>query len=278
MDSQVILITGASSGIGEVCARHLHSAGHRVYGAGRRFQKQSPLAFETILMDVNRDEDVQAGIERIAEREGRLDVVVNCAGVGISGPIEETSIEEARALFETNFFGTVRVCRAALPLMRGQGSGLIINVSSIGGLISIPFQGFYSASKFAIEGLTEALRTEVMAFGIRVVLVEPGDFKTPFQERRPKSAASEKSTAYADGFGKVLAAVEKDEMNGHDPISIARLMERIIRNPSPRLRYTVGPSFQRLSPRLKAVFPHKLTEWLTLRYFKLTGNSHNRGR
>lgn len=269
MDSQVILITGASSGIGAVCADYLHRAGHRVYGAGRRFQNQETHSFETVLMDVNDDAQVLDGVGRIIEHEGRLDVVVNCAGVGIAGPIEETSIEEAKALFETNFFGTMRVCRAALPSMRRQKGGLIVNVSSIGGLISIPFQGLYSASKFAVEGLTEALRTEVLAFGIRVVLVEPGDFKTPFRERRPKSALSEKSTAYSDGFGKVLAAVEKDEMNGHDPAHIARLIERIISNPSPKLRYTIGPPFQRISPRLKAIFPHKLTEWMTLKYFKL---------
>lgn len=272
MDSQVILITGASSGIGEVCANYLQQQGHRVYGAGRRFQHQERPSFEIVEMDVNDDAQVLNGVQGIAGREGRLDVVVNCAGGGLAGPIEETSIEEAKALFETNFFGTVRVCRAALPLMRQQGSGLIVNVSSIGGLISIPFQGFYSASKFAIEGLTEALRTEVLSFGIRVVLVEPGDFKTPFRERRRKSAESEKSTAYSDHFGKVLAAVEKDEMNGHDPAAIARLIERIISNPSPKLRYTVGPPFQRVSPKLKAVFPHKLTEWLTLRYFKLNGS------
>ena len=270
MDSQVILITGASSGIGEVCANYLHQRGHKVYGAGRRFQNQETPAFETVLMDVNDDAQVQDGVRRISEREGRLDVVINSAGVGIEGAVEETSIEEAKALFETNFFGTVRVCRAALPLMRQQRSGLIVNVSSIGGLISIPFQGFYSASKFAIEGMTEALRTEVLSFGIRVVLVEPGDFNTPFRERRRKSAESEKSTAYSDPFSKVLAAVRKDEMNGHDPARIARLIERIISNPSPKLRYTVGPPFQRISPKLKAVFPHKLTEWLTLRYFKLT--------
>jgi NAD(P)-dependent dehydrogenase (short-subunit alcohol dehydrogenase family) len=270
MDSQVILITGASSGIGAVCAEHLQRGGHKVYGAGRRFQNQETPSFETVEMDVNADAQVQDGVRRIAEKEGRLDVVINNAGFGIEGAIEETSIEEAKALFETNFFGTVRVCQAVLPSMRQQRSGLIINISSIGGLISIPFQGFYSASKFAIEGMTEALRTEVLSFGIRVVLVEPGDFKTPFRERRRQSAGSEKSTAYSDGFDKVLAAVRKDEMNGHDPAAIARLVERIIANPSPKLRYTVGPPFQRLSPRLKAVFPHKLTEWLTLRYFKLS--------
>jgi NAD(P)-dependent dehydrogenase (short-subunit alcohol dehydrogenase family) len=270
MDSQVILITGASSGIGKVCADYLHQCGHKVYGAGRRFQNEATPSFETVKMNVDDDAEVQDGVGRIIEREGRLDVVVNCAGAGLAGPIEETSIEEAKALFETNFFGTMRVCRAALPLMRRQQSGLIVNISSIGGLISIPFQGLYSASKFALEGFTEALRTEVLAFGIRVVLIEPGDFKTPFRERRPKSGESEKSTAYSDGFSKVLATVEKDEMNGHDPAAIARLIERIIANPSPKLRYTVGPPFQRISPRLKSVFPHRLTEWLTLKYFKLS--------
>lgn len=266
---RVVLVTGASSGIGQACAGHLASKGHRVYRASRHPQ---PGAFDpsfNIPMNVDDAQSVGDGLGRILKAEGRIDVVVNAAGYGLAGSIEDTSIAEAQAQFETNFFGVVRVCRGVLPQMRAQHSGLIINVSSIGGLISIPFQAFYSASKFAVEGLTEALRLEVGSFGIRVVLIEPGEFQTNFAARRATASGSEASTAYRERFRKALAKAEADEANGHAPVAVARLVERIMRNPSPRLRYTVGPTFERISPRLKSLLPDRLTAWLTLRYFGL---------
>ena len=268
MKPKVVLITGASSGIGKVCAQHLHAQGFQVYGASRSLQPGSR-DYATTPMDVNDDASVIRGVSEIIDREGRLDVVINCAGFGIAGAVEDTSLEEAKAQFETNFFGVLRVCKAALPTMRRQHSGLIINISSIAGLISVPFQGFYSASKFAVEGLTEALRLEVSPFGIRVVLIEPGDFQTEFSAHRRKVLHSENSTAYRDQLAKALSVSEKDESKGHAPITIARLIERIIRNPSPKLRYSVGPLFERLTPALKSILPYKLTEWLTMKYFDL---------
>lgn len=240
-----------------------------MYRASRSLQNDMAGPSGNISMDVDDEASVRQAISRVIKKEGRIDVVVNCAGFGIAGAVEDTSIEEAKAQFETNFFGVLRVCQAVLPNMRERGSGLIINISSIAGLISVPFQGFYSASKFALEGLTEALRLEVAPFGIRVVLVEPGDFQTRFSANRRKVARSENSSAYRERLAKALSISEKDESKGHHPVAIARLIERIIRKPSPKLRYSIGPLFERLTPTLKNVLPYRLTEWLTMKYFDL---------
>lgn len=263
------MITGASSGIGQVCANYLTEAGHRVYRASRHPQAGAFDASFNIPMDVDDERAVRDGTDRIVKAEGRIDVVVNAAGYGLAGSVEDTSIAEAKAQFETNFFGIVRVCQGVLPQMRAQRGGLIINISSIGGLISIPFQAFYSASKFAVEGMTEALRLEVRSFGVRVVLIEPGDFRTQFSARRRMAQESERSSVYRESFRKALSLSEASEAKAEPPTSVARLVERVIRKRSPKLRYTVGPAFERISPRLKTVLPYGLTEWLTLKYFDL---------
>src|SRR5262249_36323393 len=151
----VVLVTGASSGLGRAAAGELDRRGHRVYGGSRSPAPGSgpTVRMEAVRLDVDDDASVEAAFREIVDREGRLDAVVNAAGFGIAGAIEDTRVEEARAQFETNVFGVLRVCRAALPVFRRQGAGTIVNVSSIAGRVSLPFQGFYSASKFALEGL-----------------------------------------------------------------------------------------------------------------------------
>jgi len=275
----VVLITGASSGIGQACANHLHQKAYRVYGTTRQAQPHAtgilgaediyPPAFEMIQMDVNDDNSVAQGVEFILDREGRLDVVVNCAGFGVAGSIEDTTIKEAKLQLETNFFGAVRLCRAALPIMRKQHSGYIVNVSSIAGLIGVPFQGMYSASKFALEGMTEALRLELKPFGIRVVLIEPGDFNTQFTAHRRKTLASQHNGVYLEKFTAALGVMEADETRGPSPVKIARLLEHIIETPSPRLRYLVGPVSEKVAVMLKKVLPWRLFEWALTKYYKL---------
>jgi NAD(P)-dependent dehydrogenase (short-subunit alcohol dehydrogenase family) len=261
----VILITGASSGIGRGAAVELASRGHRVYAASRT-ATEPPGPW--IRMDVDDEDSVTAGVDEVVEREGRLDVVVNAAGFGIAGAVEDTSVDEARAQFETNVLGVLRVCRAALPVFRRQGSGLVVNVSSIAGRVSLPFQGFYAASKFALEGLTEALRMEVRPFGVRVVLVEPGDFATGFTDRRRKTAASAESPVYRDRFARAIAAMEKDERGADPPAAVARTIAAIVADPAPRLRYTVGPALQRASPLLKSLLPQSLFERLIVDHYR----------
>jgi NAD(P)-dependent dehydrogenase (short-subunit alcohol dehydrogenase family) len=264
---QVVLITGASSGIGLECARYLASRGHRVYGASRR-PPSGDLGFTPLAMDVTSDEQVRAAVERVAHDAGRIDVLVNNAGFGIAGSVEDTTIEEARAQFETNVFGMLRMCRAVLPIMRRQRAGLVVNVSSIAALVPIPFQGHYSASKAAIEALTEALRMEVRPFGIRVALLEPGDFKTGFTANRVRAAAM-RDSPYNERAERALAVMERDEQAGPAPSLIARELERIMRSPAPRLRHTVGNALQRAAPTLRQILPAGLFEKMLMQTYDI---------
>jgi NAD(P)-dependent dehydrogenase (short-subunit alcohol dehydrogenase family) len=273
--SKVVLVTGASSGIGKCCAEYLAKQGCRVYGTSRKIgpadtdqRSSNTQLFQMIRMDVTDESSVEHGIDHIIARESRIDVVVNNAGFAIIGSLEDTTIEEVRSQFETNFFGSLRVCRTVLPVMRRQGSGHIINISSIGGLISLPFQSAYSASKFALEGAMEALRLEVRPFGIQVVLIEPGDFNTEITQHRKKAGRSTQGSAYTDTFQKVLRIVESAERNAPTPESIARLINKILHMNSPRLRYTIGKPSQRIAVPLKKILPSRLFEFLMASFFQ----------
>ncbi len=264
MTSKVVLITGASAGFGRACAQHLGRQGYRVYGTSRRAEFPDPADLRSsplmISMDVCDDDSVRRAVDFVLKQEGRIDVVVNNAGVGLAGAVEDTSVEEARALFETNFFGVLRVCRAALPALRAQRSGLIVNVSSLGGLVTIPFQGFYSASKYALESMSDALRMELRPFGVHVTLLEPGDFKTGFTKSRVFSAASGVGSVYRERCQRAVGVMERDEQNGADPRQLAELLAKIIANPSPRNRYPVGALTQRLAVAARRVLPSAILE------------------
>lgn len=267
--NRVILITGTSSGIGKACADHLHERGYRVYGTSRKIQQVNPKSFAMIQMDVDNDSSVEKGVNIVLEKEGHLDIVINNAGFGIAGSIEDTSIEEAKAQLETNFFGVFRVCKAVLPIMRKQESGYIINISSIGGLISVPFQGLYCASKFAVEGMSEALRMEIKEFGIKVILIEPGDFHTGFTLHRRRTLQSQENSVYSEKCNNTVAVMEKDEINGYDTEKVACLVERIINIKTPYFRYTTGPIIERIAVSLKKVLPHSIFERIVMMSYKL---------
>jgi NAD(P)-dependent dehydrogenase (short-subunit alcohol dehydrogenase family) len=268
-NGKVVLITGASSGIGKRCCEHLASRGMTVYGTSRSLSSSDGGPYRTFRMDVTDDASVNDGIKQIQARHERIDVAINCAGYGIAGAVEETSPEEAMAQFDTNFFGAHRVCRAVLPIMRQQKNGVIINISSLAGLLAVPFQAFYSASKFAMEGMTEALRMEVRPFGIRVALIEPGDFKSEFPANRVNVANSISSKIYSEALERCVGVMREEEKNGKEPDDVARLAERIINDRSPRLRYTIGPMGERIGPALKCILPHKLYEYLFMKHYKL---------
>lgn len=248
---KVVLVTGASSGIGLACADLLEAGGYKVYRASRSSAQR---------LDVCDDESVRQCVALIVEREGRIDAVVNNAGMAIAGAIENTSLEEAQRQFEVNFFGVMRVCRAVLPVMRAQRSGHIVNVGSIGGLIAIPYQGLYSASKFALEGFTEALRLEVKQFGIRVVLIEPGDHRTGLTASRHETQQSANDSVYGGRFRTAVDRMAADEQNGPGPAAVAKLVGRVIATENPRLRYTAGPLVQRGALWLKRLGPYALIE------------------
>ncbi|MDP9055143.1 MAG: SDR family oxidoreductase [Acidobacteriota bacterium] len=255
---RVVLVTGASSGIGSACALYLAARGYRVYGASRSGTCDAPV--EPLAMDVTVDGSVEAAVNHVFAREGRIDIVVNNAGISMAGAVEDTSLEEARAQFEVNFFGVLRVCRAVLPILRARRAGYLVNVGSIGGLVAVPFHGLYSASKFAIEGVTESLRMEAGPLGVRVVLIEPGDHRTALTARRQMTAESQTNPAYRERFRMAAARMAQDEQNGPAPEAVARLLHKIVNNPRPRLRYTVGPVPERAAVWLKRLAPYSMVE------------------
>ena len=268
--AQVVLITGASAGIGKACADHLVRRGYRVFGAQRRLPAAPPDGGPAmIVMDVDDQGSVDAGVQTVVQRAGRVDAVVNCAGNAWMGAVEDTSIDEAKAQLETNFFGALRVCRAVLPIMRQQGSGYIVNISSLAGVLGLPFSGLYSASKFALEGMSESLRLEARRHGVKVVLIEPGDFHSQLAATRRTVAAAAANTAYREAFARFKAAQDKDEAGAPTPEPVAHLLEQILRNPSPRLRYSVGMLSQRIVVPLKRLLPQAVFEWLLCRVLAL---------
>jgi NAD(P)-dependent dehydrogenase (short-subunit alcohol dehydrogenase family) len=268
-NKKVILVTGASSGIGHATALLLSKSGYKVYGSIRR-PNLDAAPFEIVTMDVTDEDSVNACAAGVLSREGRIDVAVNCAGYGIAGAVEDTSILEAQQQFDTNLFGTLRVCRAVLPGMRERGQGLIVNISSMGGLISAPFHGLYCASKFAVEGVTEALRMEAAPFGVRVALVEPGDFKTKFTENRLMTRESETNPAYKNLCAHSMAAMEKAEQNGPGPEHVARVIRKIVASKNPSLRYVAASGEQRIVPLARKFLPQDLFEKLISSHFGLT--------
>jgi short-subunit dehydrogenase len=267
---RVVLITGASSGLGLAMARRFAGAGYRVYGTARKpVTSTNPYGdFRLIQMDVNDDAQVRVGVQEILSREGRLDILVNNAGFGVAGALEDTSEEEALAQFQTNFFGMHRVCRAVLPQLRAQDYGYIVNVGSLAGLMAIPFEGMYSAAKFAVEGYSEGLRMEVRRFGIRVVVVEPGDCATGFNQARRFAAASGAASAYRDTFLTALSVVDKDENGGTKPERVADAVLRIVERRSPRLRYSIGPAYQRVTAQFKRILPASVFAWMISSHYR----------
>ncbi len=268
----VVLVTGATSGIGNAIAIHLHQKGYTVYGAGRSVQPHSGYPFHALKMDVNVNESVNRAINTILQQEQRIDAVINNAGIAITGAAEDTAVPEAEAQLNTNFFGVHRVCHAVLPVMRQQKSGIIINTSSIGGIVAIPFQAIYSASKFAIEGYTEALRMEVAPWNIRVVLVEPGNFKTPITKNRQQTAHSAHSQ-YQDWFHRAHETISRDEQNGPSPDQIAVLIESIIKKKHPKLRYMCGSLVDNAAPFCRKWLPQSWFEFFMKMYFGISAKS-----
>jgi NADP-dependent 3-hydroxy acid dehydrogenase YdfG len=251
---QIILITGVSSGFGKCMSEYLALKGYMVYGASRKVPENSQ-TYKVLKADVKDRASVDETVQTILKNEGRIDVLINNAGMGISGPVEFSSAEDIKLQMDTNFIGTVNVIQSVLPLMRKQGAGTIINFSSIGGIMGLPYQGFYSASKFAVEGLSEALRMELKSFNIKVVVVRPGDFFTSFTSNRKIEQDTNANGIYELQFLKTLRIIESDERGGMNPDYLAQQIYKIIQCKNPRSHYTIASPEQKLAVILKRIMP-----------------------
>jgi len=265
---KVAFVTGATSGLGLAIVRSLAGAGYLVYGGGRRpAPPEMPADFMYVQTDVTSDESVRKSVDYVLSGAGRVDLLVCAAGSGISGAIEDIPVDEAKSQLDVNFFGVVRVVQALLPAMRRQKGGRIIVIGSIAGKTGMPFQAYYSASKFALEGFVESLRYEVGAFNIEVCIVEPGDFRTGFTGSRKKIVPD--SSAYHDKFEKVIAVQEHDETHGADPVVAGRRIVQLAGLRRLPVRITVGPLFERFAVWVRRIIPDSWFEAFYRIYYKL---------
>ena len=255
--SKVAIVTGASSGIGRCTAQALRDMGCKVYDFSRR---DIPIDNVThIKTDITKEDNVSLSVKEVIDREGRIDILVNCAGFGISGAVEFTTTQEAKSQFEVNFFGAVTVTRAVLPYMREQRSGRIVNISSVAAVAHIPFQTYYSASKAAIESYTSCLDNEVKMYGIRVTAVEPGDICTEFTGARQKSF--EGDDVYGGRISRSVAGMEKDEEKGMSPEIAGRYIAKVALKKSVKPVSAIGASYKILSVMCKT-FPCKFRNFV----------------
>lgn len=255
--TRVVLITGATSGIGLAMARLFSEKGDTVFCAARR-RAELPGGCRFIACDVTDENAVEAAVGRVMEEAGRIDLLINNAGFGISGAVEFTGIEDAKRQLDVNFFGMVNVTKAVLPHMRKEGRGFILNTSSVAAVTPIPFQTFYSASKAAINSYTMALANEVRPFGIRVSALMPGDVRTGFTDARAKSEAG--AEVYAS-LKKSVGTMEKDERNGMEPSVLAKRAYSIANKKRPKPLYSCGVSY-RLVCVLAKILPNRLVNFI----------------
>ena len=266
--SKVVLITGGSSGIGKSVGAFLTEKGFVVYGTSRHPERYLKSKFPLLALDVKDTASIKCAVETIILKEGRLDVLLNNAGAGITGPIEEIPELEIKNNFETNFFGPINVIKAVLPQMRKQQSGLIINVTSIAGYMGLPYRGVYSASKGALELLTEAFRMELKPFNIHMTNVAPGDFATNIASGRYHAPVLDNSP-YKNPYGQTLDLMNTHVDSGSDPNLMANAVFKIIQTKSPKGHYKVGAFMQKFSIVLKRILPDKVYEKLLMNHYKL---------
>jgi len=268
MKSKIVLITGGSSGIGKAIGTYLTTKGHTVYGTTRDISKYPDfVAFNLLQMDVREPKSIQSAVAQLIKKEGRLDVLINNAGVGITGPLEETPNTEILKAFDTNFNGPLNVIKAALPQMRTQNNGLVINITSIAGYMGLPYRGIYSATKGALEILTESLRLETLNFGIQVTSIAPGDFATNIASGR-YHAPVEEGSPYKASYAKTLKTIDTHVNEGGNPEDVAILVNKIINTKRPKTHYKIGSFLQKFSVILKQVLPGRWYELLLLKYSK----------
>ena len=263
----VVLVTGSSSGIGRACCDRLAKGGRRVYGASRKAGEAAPWTY--VAMDVTDDASVERAVAEVMRGEGRIDALVHCSGVSLAGSFEDTTIDEAKRQFETNFFGAIRVMRAVLPVMRKEGRGKILVIGSIGGLIGLPYIGYYSASKFALDGLVEALRMEVAPFGIEATVVHPGDFNTAISANQVLCGQSGADSAYHAVCHRTIEIYDAAVRRARPADVVARRIERLLARRRLPVRSVLGTPSEVLGVWLKSALPSRGFEYLFRKSYKL---------
>ncbi|MFW5760537.1 MAG: SDR family oxidoreductase [Cyclobacteriaceae bacterium] len=265
--TKIVLITGASSGLGHGMGKYLAEKGYRVYGTSRKaLPAQGKVKMVT--MDVNESESIRSAIAKIKEEAGGIDVLINNAGLGLAGVIEHLQMNDLEKVFQTNVFGLLRTCQEVLPLMREQRSGLIINISSIGSEMGLPYRGGYSASKAAVDRITEAMRMEVKQFGIKACIVQPGDIKSNINANRVTSPVPTGSP-YKEKFDIAHKGMNEGVSGGMDPLLFGPVIEKIIKSKNPKVYYRIGKPTEKLSILVKRILPGKQFEKILMKHFDL---------
>ena len=257
MSKRIAIVTGGSSGIGLCTARALRDQGMSVYVISRHPFSEKGL--HHICADVADEQQCAAVADEIRRKEGDLDILVNCAGFGISGAVEFTRLDDAKKQMDVNFFGTVNMTKAVLPFMRRCGNGHIVNISSVAAPAAIPFQAYYSATKAAINAYTAALANEVRPYGVKVTAVQPGDIRTGFTDAREKSIEGDEE--YDERISSSVAKMEHDEKNGMKPEKAGAYIAKIAMKKKPKPVYTIGFSYKAICVLLK-LLPCRLSNWL----------------
>ncbi|WP_421828452.1 oxidoreductase [Larkinella sp.] len=270
-EMKTVVVTGASSGIGKATAIYLAQNGYKVYGAARRVDKMQELrafGIKPMVLDVAKDESIVACVEQILKEAGSIDVLINNAGSGYYGALEDMPMSDAKYQLEVNVFGVARLIQLVLPAMRKNNYGKIVNISSVGGKVTLPMGAWYHASKFAIEGLSDALRKEVKSFGIDVIVIEPGGTKSDMiglgAEYMTRVSGNTTYSTLAKGVSNMYAAVEKDAA---DPIVIAKLIKKGIEATNPKTRY-VGASGAKLMLFFRKILSDKLFDRMIMSQMK----------
>jgi len=257
--SKVLVVTGASSGIGKEIAKFFHELGFIVYGISRNIPTEK-LPYHYIACDVTKEDLISSAILQIEQAESKIDILINCAGMGVSGAIEYTTYEEVKRIFEVNVYGVFLFSKAALPLLRKSDQAKIINIGSVAGDLMIPFQAFYSMTKASVHAFSEALRMELRPFKIDVSCVLPGDTKTGFTKNREQPLVME-NDVYKDRIKRSIARMEKDEQNGKSPMTVVKVVNKLIKRKSMPVKVTVGFEYK-LFIFLKRILPKRFENWI----------------
>lgn len=270
---KVALVVGASSGMGKACAEYLCEQGYFVYGTSRHAEFPADTAYRRdagfltmIPLNVGDDESIKQAVDFVIAQEGEINVLLNCAGYALGGAVEDISREEAHHIFDTNIIGMMMVCRQVLPHMRGKQRGLIANIGSVAGLFALPFQSMYSATKYAVEAMTESLRMEVKPFGIKVSLIDPGDISTGFTSARQTAKAALTNPTYRERHDKAVNSMIKSELGGPGPEIVVRAFARILKSKNPPVRVITSLDY-RAAAMLKRLVPARLVEFIIERIY-----------